>query len=91
MALLATEKEEDGQGGCHWWLLVGIGAAGGQAVETRWSDWWRWQGARLVTYYIATSPTSLFRLRVGNRYDFPFQYNLSVKRRLVKRSRRKGR
>jgi len=48
VALLATEKEEDGQGGCHWWLLVGIGAAGGQAVETRWSDWWRWQGARLV-------------------------------------------
>ena len=31
-----------------------------------------------VTYYSATSPVAptLCRLRLGKRYDFPFQYNL---------------
>ena len=63
-------------------------SAGGGLVETRWKVWWRlWVSQQTVgwsrcgdgqaTYYSATSPVvPLCRLRLGNRYDFPFQCNL---------------
>ena len=57
---------------CFWWVRQTVGWLPGRC------------GGEInlclqVTYYSATSPVAhLDRLRLGKRYDFPFQYNLGA-------------